>query len=35
VLIFITAGLLGVTEGGGDFTGEHDVAGGSAEQGEE
>jgi hypothetical protein len=35
VLIFITVGLLGVTEGAGDFTGERDAAGGSAEQGEE
>jgi hypothetical protein len=35
VLIFITAGLLGVTEGAGDFIGECDAAGGSAEQGEE
>jgi hypothetical protein len=35
VLIFIIAGLLGVTEGVGDFTGERDAAGGSVEQGEE
>jgi hypothetical protein len=26
---------MGVTEGAGDFTGEHDAAGGSAQQGEE
>jgi hypothetical protein len=31
MLFFITAGLLGVTEGAGDFTGERDVAGGSAQ----
>jgi hypothetical protein len=31
VLIFITAGLLGVTEGAGDFTRECDAVGGSAQ----
>jgi hypothetical protein len=31
VLIFITDGLLGVTEGGDLFTGERDDAGGSAQ----
>jgi hypothetical protein len=31
VLIFITAELLGVIEGAGDFTGERDAAGGSAQ----
>jgi hypothetical protein len=35
MLIFITARLLGVSEGAGDFTGERDAARGSAEQGEE